>query len=178
MRYKNIRSFLSDLKSGTIRQDILLCGLVKPASEPECEDILFTLGRSCENQWISIPQNLIESIEPLGNVTCRDHTHEFIRMKITPPTRKDREAFALVALLQAVSAESRLRAPRRFAPRARTSIARMRSDAFLCESLEGEISLAEDELQRMVREGASEDLIDLQWDFMQRLMQMYEDGGC
>jgi hypothetical protein len=91
-----------------------LFGLVK---EPESgsDYILFTFDPSCSG-WTEIPLDLIEAIEPVSTVSCRDHQHQTVRLYLKVPESPEARLFASLLAARATSAPlptSRVRVPRR-----------------------------------------------------------------
>ncbi|MFG2338744.1 hypothetical protein [Streptomyces yangpuensis] len=65
------REFLRKLREGDLTPQIRIVGMVKSDKE-DSDRILFS--RDCTD-WISIPVDMIQTLENLGSVQCKDHSH-------------------------------------------------------------------------------------------------------
>jgi len=93
-------SFVQALKSGGLREPLVLHGMVK-AGESD-KEVLFSPGGDCLN-WLPIPLDMIESedgIEFLRTVPCKDHHHPLVRLKFKDMPTESKESALLVALLR------------------------------------------------------------------------------
>lgn len=87
--------FVEALASGSLAAPSVLTGMVKPA-EDDPKSLLFATGTSCE-RWVPIPVGMIEQVEWLGTVGCRDHTHDYVRLTLKEATSA--EGTVLASLL-------------------------------------------------------------------------------
>ncbi len=81
MRSYNPTEFLSKLSANELPDpsDLTIVGLAK--SEETSRSVLyFSLSPSCE-KWLTIPIEIVESIEHLRTITCRDHQHPVVRIR-------------------------------------------------------------------------------------------------
>lgn len=67
--------FIEELNKGSFSKEYSICGLVKTTETPDV--IFFSPGSSC-GSWISIALELIERIEYIQTVPCKDHEHPFV----------------------------------------------------------------------------------------------------
>jgi hypothetical protein len=115
--------FLSRLNEGDLPSDpqgplpsdgtgVTMSGLVKPGDDPSTIDFSSTLA--CE-RWSPLPLDLVESIDYLRPVACKDHDHPLVRITLKSPddSRSDL-GFLLGAVseLQGFLAKSLSKAPR------------------------------------------------------------------
>lgn len=76
-----------------------LTGMVKASTGGETDIVMFAPFGSCIS-WTPVPVKMIQSVEHMGKVPCRDHEHEFVRLHLnTPDTEEGR---ALTGLLRQV----------------------------------------------------------------------------
>jgi hypothetical protein len=61
------------------------------------KEVLFAIGTNCAH-WRVVPLNLVESIEALEIVPCRDHTHPLVKMYFKKPNAEDSMLFASLAI--------------------------------------------------------------------------------
>jgi hypothetical protein len=101
--------FLQSLKRNELKPPAALRGMVKPA-EGDDQSLMFVPGTSCRN-WTKIPLALIESVQFVRNVPCRDHIHPLVVLHLNEP--KTDEGRMLLSLLQAVASTQKPRAPGR-----------------------------------------------------------------
>jgi hypothetical protein len=88
--------FLAALAEDNFKQPVVLTGMVKKADDPD--SVMFASGTLCQN-WVKIPlKTMVERVERLGKVPCRDHTHELVRLYLKQP--EGPEAGVLAALLR------------------------------------------------------------------------------
>src|SRR4051794_19991255 len=50
--------------------------------------------------WVSVPVNMIEKIDLLGTIPCRDHQHHHARINLREPPAENRLARVLYDLLR------------------------------------------------------------------------------
>jgi hypothetical protein len=91
--------FFEKLEKGELSAaPVRLTGMVKKADGSE-KAIRFAPGTNCAG-WVTIPLDLIEGVEMLRTVPCRDHTHPFVKLTLKEP--RSPEGKALFALLGSV----------------------------------------------------------------------------
>jgi hypothetical protein len=73
-------------------------GMVKPSTADVSKAVLFSPGTSC-NVWIPVPASVIEKVDLLGKIPCRDHEHDYVRLPLKKPSNPETAVFA--DLLQA-----------------------------------------------------------------------------
>jgi hypothetical protein len=95
--------FARALAEDALKQPITLAGMVKKAEDSEV--ILFATGTVCEN-WVSIPVGMIEKVEWLGNVPCKDHWHHFVYLTLKEQAAKNSQASVFSDLLRRSSVSS------------------------------------------------------------------------
>lgn len=94
------REFLESLKSGVdFRQPVLLRGMTKVAADDD-EALMFARGPACTN-WVKIPLAMIETIETLRMVPCKDHAHPLVVLRLKEPQTDEGRFF--LSLLQSGS---------------------------------------------------------------------------
>ncbi len=71
--------FVKALSEGNLKRPLILTGMVKKSDEPNV--ILFTPGTFCQN-WVPIKASCIDEVKWLGNVSCRDHSHEYVSIDL------------------------------------------------------------------------------------------------
>lgn len=71
--------FVKALSEGGLQKPLMLTGMVKKSEDPTV--ILFAPGTLCRN-WVPIKASCIEEVKWLGNVSCRDHSHEYVSIHI------------------------------------------------------------------------------------------------
>lgn len=69
--------------------DLSIVGLVKSDTASPLT-VQFSYSPACE-RWLSIPIEIVESIDHIKTIACKDHEHPLVRVKITRPDqdRKD-----------------------------------------------------------------------------------------
>ena len=81
--------FQQALAAKTLRSPLILTGLAKEADDNS--SIMFSPD-DCLT-WIRIPLTLLEEIEFLGEVPCKDHSHPLVRLNLKRPSG-DESVFA------------------------------------------------------------------------------------
>lgn len=71
---------------------VTLTGMVKK-SEGKERTIQFASAGNCSG-WVTIPLDLIEDVEVLSTVPCKDHTHPLVRLNLKTPTNPEAKIFA------------------------------------------------------------------------------------
>jgi hypothetical protein len=104
MRNYEPADFLSKLSKNNLPNptEVSIVGLVK-SDEANPSAIHFSYSLPCE-QWLSIPIEIVETIDHLGTVPCKDHQHPLVRIKFKRPdeTREDVAfLFNLISQMQA-----------------------------------------------------------------------------
>jgi hypothetical protein len=111
MRLYNPSDFVAKLARNELPDptELAIVGLVK-SEEMSPTVLYFSLSPACE-KWLAIPTELIDSIEHLSTITCRDHKQPVVRIRFKQ-AEKDRQdlAFCMTLLAQLQSLLSR--APR------------------------------------------------------------------
>jgi hypothetical protein len=86
--------FAKALAAGTLNDHILCEGMAK-TNESDPHSILFTTGLDCGKSWFPIPVKMVEKVEFLRNVSCKDHQHPYVRIHLKSPTdNPDAEVFS------------------------------------------------------------------------------------
>lgn len=80
-------------------ESITLTGMVKKSDgkkkDGKEKSIQFAAGRSCSN-WVTIPLELIEDVEVLKSVPCKDHSHPFVRLTLKTPRTPEAKIFSAI----------------------------------------------------------------------------------
>ena len=72
-----------------------ILGMVKKSEGME-RTIAFAPGLRCSN-WVTIPLELIETVEMIRAIACRDHSHPLVKLNIkAPQTSEGKMFFALL----------------------------------------------------------------------------------
>ena len=90
--------FVKALSEGSLREPIVKEGMVKP-SENDPNSIQFSEGNTCQN-WTKIPVEMIERVELLANIRCKDHQHPLVRLYLKEPPGENKVAAVLSELLR------------------------------------------------------------------------------
>jgi hypothetical protein len=99
------QEFIEKLTRDELTAPLALTGMVKTAEESSTE-VMFAIGSDCAG-WTSVPLNMIDNVEVLGVVPCKDHTHHRVRLTFNPPTSPEGTVFA--ALLNAATTRRQTR---------------------------------------------------------------------
>jgi hypothetical protein len=91
------KEFMDRLNRDEIVASLTLTGMVK-VHEEDAAQLMFALGTSCAD-WTSVPLELIESVDVLDSVPCRDHTHPLVTLTFKQPESAEGAVFR--ALLDA-----------------------------------------------------------------------------
>ena len=75
-------------------QSITLVGMVKKSHGKE-KTIQFAAGGSCSN-WVTIPLDLIDDVEVLKTVPCKDHAHPLVRLSLKTPRTPEAKIFSAI----------------------------------------------------------------------------------
>jgi hypothetical protein len=92
------QEFVKALAEGALRNPVVREGMAKP-SEHGVDEIQFSEGRSCLN-WTTVPADLIERVEFITEVVCKDHRHPYVRLILKEPESGNRQAGLLAQLLR------------------------------------------------------------------------------
>lgn len=103
-RIYNPEDFLKKLTQGDISIPVAFSGMVK-TSKTAKDAILFS-SEQCSN-WVEIPTTLIENVELVDVVPCKDHTHPYVNISFKKPKSAEAEVFLKLAAAYAASAASR-----------------------------------------------------------------------
>jgi|GEM_PF-2841265 len=134
MRSYTAAEFVSRLTANTLidQSAINLFGLVKQ-NDTDQSAILFSSSTAC-TEWLPIPVSMIESVQHLRNVVCKDHTHAFVRIVLVEPEQDDAAFVFMKLLAQANAAEARARAR---AAAKHISTAQARTECIIFHGMEG-----------------------------------------
>jgi hypothetical protein len=109
--------FLSELSENALpsgEKGITLGGLVK-VSEGSSSTIEFSSSLSCQ-KWTSLPLALVESIDHVRMVTCKDHEHPLVVVRLKSSEKAGEDVaflMSMVSELQGVIANSHTSARQR-----------------------------------------------------------------
>jgi hypothetical protein len=87
--------FLDKLQSDDLSLPLRLTGMVKQVEDDDTA-ILFAPGRNCAN-WVTIPLDVIENVEVVEIVTCKDHTHPLVNIQFKKPGSEEALVFSSLA---------------------------------------------------------------------------------
>jgi hypothetical protein len=94
--------FVEKLKSEDFGSaSLVYTGMLKNAEDDQ--HLVFANNMDCSN-WTEIPIDIIENIEFMQLVPCKDHKHPLVRMTIKEPTSEEAKMFA--SLARSVSSKS------------------------------------------------------------------------
>jgi hypothetical protein len=72
--------------------------MAKPVAG-DTNSIFYSEGTTCTS-WLKVPVDLIDSVEVLSEVPCKDHTHPLVRLHFRSPSVENKEATLLHELLK------------------------------------------------------------------------------
>ncbi len=102
------QDFLKRLNEGKLETPLLFLGFAKPAEDNK-ETFLFSPGTSCKD-WIPIPAGVVETVEHLGEQSCRDHSHPTIRIQFKEvPANQPLAAIFYSLLRSSLNAQARFK---------------------------------------------------------------------
>jgi hypothetical protein len=84
--------FALALVEGSLIDPLVLTGMIK-RSETDSTILQFTPSTVCEN-WVPIPIKMIEAIDRISKVPCRDHAHEYVQLTLKEPTNPEAAVYA------------------------------------------------------------------------------------
>lgn len=117
MQTYNPTEFLAKLAVNELPNPVkaTIFGLVKP-NEKSPLLIDFSNSLACE-KWLSLPLELVESIEHLKTIKCKDHQHPLVKVIFKQPDEARQDLVFLFGLLsQLISTLSRAAATARKSP--------------------------------------------------------------
>jgi hypothetical protein len=100
-------NFFDKLQQGTLETAIpfSIIGMVK-RSEGKEKAIEFAPGGNCSN-WVRIPLELIEDVEILKTVSCKDHSHPLAKLNMkTPKTAEGKVLFGILEGMKSGAAKA------------------------------------------------------------------------
>ena len=120
-----------------------LVGLAKP-DDSDPANIALSVSADCK-RWHAIPAGMVEGVQTLQTVSCRDHTHPLVRLFLRRPAKEDVSAGVLYDLLlemrqrqQRSAAAKAMAATTRSAVRTNTSQpSPSRAECFIYDDAEG-----------------------------------------
>lgn len=99
------RAMFSDLKK---QGAFFLIGAVKEHDEDKSLVLVSTAGDCTE--WLPIHEELIESYERHGTLSCKDHTHPVVTLKLREPRTPEASVFARASSRERIFDDFSLRA--------------------------------------------------------------------
>jgi hypothetical protein len=81
---------------------LTLVGMVKKSAGKEAS-FQFAPGGNCTN-WVTIPLELIEGVEVIRTITCKDHSHPLITLSLKSPKTPEGKVF--FAILQGMKSST------------------------------------------------------------------------
>ena len=114
MRKFSTQDFLKLLASNELQDEIVIEGMVKVDEEKQSV-VLLSVDTSCED-WLPVPQDMIETIEYVSKSACKDHQHPYVRIYLKEPAKDNFVAQLFLKLYRdAKLAEARASAASEFA---------------------------------------------------------------
>jgi hypothetical protein len=113
MRTYDPKEFVAQSKVNKLPEpgELAVAGLIKTGEDEE--HIYFSSSRAC-TEWLPVPIGLIQSIQHLMNVACKDHQHPLVRIIFKRADEVGPEAAFFMAMLS--RAQKALALTRRNAP--------------------------------------------------------------
>jgi hypothetical protein len=71
---------------------LTISGMMK-APEKESDHLLLSVGADCD-RWIKVPLELIEGVELVRMMQCKDHSHPYVLLEFKSPTTPEGILFA------------------------------------------------------------------------------------
>lgn len=107
MRSYSSTDFLAKLSADSLDDpvDVAVLGLVR-VDRSNASFLQFSSSSSCD-RWLPVPTEVIESIDHLKTVSCKDHQHPLVKIKLKRPDATRQDAlffFNLIFHLQALLA--------------------------------------------------------------------------
>lgn len=96
--------FVTALLLNDLRPSLIVSGMVKPIEEKK-ESILFDRGGACMT-WIEIPVDMIEKVDVLRYVRCKDHSHPYVRLTLKDVPKENTVASVFHSMLAADDTEA------------------------------------------------------------------------
>jgi hypothetical protein len=98
--YDNVEQFVKALKAGQLSPpQLTVDGMVMPLADAPTPNnpsdiaaFLFSPGTTCA-LWISVPASVVEKIDHIGTVSCKDHQHEYVRLHLKLPNTAEGSFF-------------------------------------------------------------------------------------
>jgi hypothetical protein len=84
------RQFIEDLRRGALAVPVQVAGMIR-AAEENSDSIQVT--RDCSS-WVSIPASMIEEINLLGTMKCKDHNHHVASIRFKEPQSEEGAVYA------------------------------------------------------------------------------------
>ncbi|WP_433527722.1 hypothetical protein ACQPZ2_30540 [Nocardia pseudovaccinii] len=138
MRVYEPVDFLSKLSANDLSNptQVSIVGLAK-SDKANPSSVHFSHSLACE-QWVSMPIKLIEAIDHLRTVPCKDHQHPLVRIKFKRPDETHGDVIFLLNLVAHMQAtlEHALKAART-GKRPAPSLRRADDFCFIWDSPEG-----------------------------------------
>ncbi|MEV6408819.1 hypothetical protein AB0M58_38775 [Streptomyces bobili] len=96
------QEFFQRLTRNELGSTVALAGLINE-SESDDQYASFVVGTECTD-WRRIPLSLIDSIQPVRTISCNDHTHPLVKLRLKEPTSD--EARLLMSFVTDVQREA------------------------------------------------------------------------
>jgi hypothetical protein len=106
--------FVKALSEKTLAEPIVLEGMAKQ-EDGNTNSFMFSVGTSCTS-WVQIPLDIVENIELLRVVGCKDHTHPFIKLYLKEPPTENSFANLFTSFVKKMTAPAAVRPIVRPAP--------------------------------------------------------------
>jgi hypothetical protein len=99
------KDFIAKLRQGRFASaPVAATGLVK-LSEEDKNALLFAHGTDCTN-WISVPVSLIDRVDFLRVMPCKDHSHPLVTLIFSAPQSPEAQTFAAIANLTSTTSST------------------------------------------------------------------------
>src|SRR5262249_15136009 len=79
--------FVKALADNKLSEPVVLEGMAKP-SEGDSKSFMFAMGLECAS-WVRIPLDIVEHVELIRVVRCKDDTHPLIKLHLKEPPKGD-----------------------------------------------------------------------------------------
>lgn len=100
------QEFVEKLATGSLPDGnpaMTVGGIVK-ANDADPSTLLFSTDLSCES-WIPVPLSLIQTVEQIRTVNCKDHKHPLVKIAFTPPSPDQRDINALLMIMAGLQSQ-------------------------------------------------------------------------
>ena len=96
--------FIKALSEDKFSTPVELEGIAKPAGA-DGKAFMFSTGTDC-GTWIQIPLDIVQNIELIRVISCKDHTHPLVRLQLKEPPKENPVGSLFAGLLRQMGAAS------------------------------------------------------------------------